>query len=91
MLHHLPLTLFFQNTIHANIIFSEKTSLLAKNFKVWKGDVFLLCKLLLCKNDLRKYNIREKTTVKILSRHFNAPYQGMISFILFYSFFFVFF
>eukprot|EP00026_Physarum_polycephalum_P000759 Phypoly_transcript_00760.p1 GENE.Phypoly_transcript_00760~~Phypoly_transcript_00760.p1 ORF type:complete len:1368 (+),score=261.80 Phypoly_transcript_00760:145-4104(+) len=59
--------------------YSEKTSILAKNFKMWKGDVYLLCKLLLCRNDLRKYNIREKSAVKILSRYYNAPYQEMLS------------
>lgn len=47
------------------------------DFDICRGDVYLLCKLLLCKNDMRVYNLREKQLVKLLSRHFNTDAQEM--------------
>lgn len=34
------------------------------------GDIYLLCKLLLCKEDKRVYNIKDKSLCKLLSRYF---------------------
>ena len=44
-----------------------------------RGDVYLLFKLLLCKNDKRVYGIRDKQLVKIVSRYLSCPADDMIS------------
>ena len=39
----------------------------------FRGDVYLLCKLLLARDDKRVYNIREKAFAKILSKILAHP------------------
>ena len=41
------------------------------------GNIYLLCKLLLCKEDSRVYNIREKQLIKLLSRYLNCPHKDL--------------
>lgn len=38
---------------------------------VCSGDLYLFCRLMLCRLDKRVYNIRDKQLVKILSRYFS--------------------
>eukprot|EP01112_Ceratiomyxa_fruticulosa_P000135 TRINITY_DN10155_c0_g2_i1.p1 TRINITY_DN10155_c0_g2~~TRINITY_DN10155_c0_g2_i1.p1 ORF type:complete len:958 (-),score=247.00 TRINITY_DN10155_c0_g2_i1:54-2888(-) len=46
--------------------YSLKTSIVADFLKSFHGDVYLLCKLLLCKEDKRVFNIKDKTMVKLM-------------------------
>lgn len=44
------------------------------------GDLYLLCKLLLCRNDTtRKYNLRDRQLVKLLSRYWQCSHQDMVA------------
>jgi hypothetical protein len=44
-----------------------------------KIDLYLLCKLLCCKDDKRVYNMKEKQLVKVLSRIWKSNHADMIS------------
>ncbi len=62
--------------------YNQKTEILRsfiRPFQAAKGDVYLLCKLLLCKNDARIYNLRDKQLVKLLSRLWQCSHQDMIA------------
>ena len=43
------------------------------------GDAYLLCKLLLCKEDKRVYNIKDKSLCKLLARYWGCQQQEMVS------------
>lgn len=44
-----------------------------------KLDLYLLCKLLCCKDDKRVYNMKEKQLVKVLSRIWKSNHADMIT------------
>lgn len=44
----------------------------------WTGDLFLLCKLLLIKEDQRVFHLREKSLTKLLSTIFKVPHNDML-------------
>lgn len=56
------------------------TSLTFSNFlSTFKGDVYLLFKLILCREDKRPYNIRERGFVKILTALLGCEEEEMVT------------
>lgn len=49
------------------------------SFINYSGDLYLLCKLLLCKEDKRVYNIKDKSLAKLLSRLWNCPQAELVT------------
>jgi ATP-dependent DNA ligase I len=44
----------------------------------WKGDLFLLCKLLIIKDDQRVFHLREKSLTKLLSMILKVPHNDLL-------------
>jgi hypothetical protein len=44
----------------------------------WKGDLFLLCKLLMAKDDQRVFHLREKSLTKLLSMILKVPHNDLL-------------
>jgi DNA ligase-3 len=65
--------------IASNSKHTDKTKVIAKFLKTFEGDVYKLFRLLLCKEDKRVYNVREKVFVKLLSQIFNCSEKEMIT------------
>jgi hypothetical protein len=65
--------------IEAEGSYNGKTKLVAEFLKSHNVDLYLFCKLMLCKDDKRVYNMKEKQIVKALSRIWQCPLQEMIS------------
>eukprot|EP01102_Stenamoeba_stenopodia_P016187 TRINITY_DN5629_c0_g1_i3.p1 TRINITY_DN5629_c0_g1~~TRINITY_DN5629_c0_g1_i3.p1 ORF type:complete len:1101 (+),score=403.70 TRINITY_DN5629_c0_g1_i3:66-3368(+) len=65
------------NEIEAVSSYSKKTKILQKYLDHFDGDVYLFCKLMLCKNDKRTYQMREKSLVKVLSRILKCSLEKM--------------
>ena len=59
--------------------YTAKTETIRKYLKTFKGDLYLLCKLLLCRQDKRVYNIKDKSLVKIIAKCLNCSQDKMIS------------
>lgn len=55
-----------------NASYTQKTVVLTKYIDSFNGDLYLLCKLLLCKQDLRKYHVSyflQQQTIPLLISH----------------------
>lgn len=59
--------------IQAENSYSGKTKIIKEFLKKWKGDVYLLCRLLLARDDRRVFNLREKAFATILTKALNHP------------------
>lgn len=59
--------------------YTEKTQVIQGFLKTFSGDYYLLLRLLLCREDKRAYNLREKGFVAILSQIFNCSQKEMIT------------
>jgi hypothetical protein len=44
----------------------------------WTGDLYLLCKLLIIKDDQRVFHLREKSLTKLLSTLWKVPHQTLL-------------
>jgi hypothetical protein len=60
-------------------LYTAKTEIIRKYLKTFKGDLYLLCKLLLCRQDKRVYNVRDKSLVKLIARCLNCSQDEMVS------------
>lgn len=59
--------------------YTAKTEVVSNFVKSFKGDLYLLCKLLLCRQDKRVYNIKDKSLVKLMARYLKCSQNDMIS------------
>lgn len=44
----------------------------------WNGDLFLLCKLLIIKDDQRVFHLREKSLTKLISMILKVPHNDLL-------------
>lgn len=44
----------------------------------WKGDLFLLCKLLIIKEDQRVFHLREKSLTKLIAMILKVPHNDLL-------------
>lgn len=44
----------------------------------WKGDLFLLCKLLIIRDDQRVFHLREKSLTKLVATILKVPHNDMM-------------
>jgi DNA ligase-3 len=65
--------------IEAEGSYIGKTKLVGEFLKNHSVDLYLFCKLLLCKDDKRVYNVKEKQIVKALSRVWHCPLQEIVA------------
>lgn len=64
--------------IGANASYNKKTEIIANFLETFEGDLYLLCKFLICKDDKRAFNVGDKMIVKTLSRIFNEDKDIMM-------------
>ena len=58
--------------------YNQKTQICKEFFTNFSGDLYLLIKLLLCKQDQRVYHIRDKQLAKVLSKIFKSDVEEMV-------------
>ena len=66
------------NDIEAVSAHSEKTSIMENFLEKFKGDVYLLYKLLFAKEDKRKFNLKDKKLVDIAAGAFGEDHDDML-------------
>eukprot|EP01125_Pyxidicula_operculata_P015395 TRINITY_DN5220_c0_g1_i2.p1 TRINITY_DN5220_c0_g1~~TRINITY_DN5220_c0_g1_i2.p1 ORF type:complete len:896 (+),score=176.10 TRINITY_DN5220_c0_g1_i2:14-2701(+) len=58
---------------------TEKTTVISNFLSTFKGDVYVLFRLLLAREDKRVYNVREKVMLKVLSTVLGCDLQAMVT------------
>ena len=67
------------NEINSESSYGGKTKIVSEFLSRFKGDFYLLIRLLLCKNDKRVYGLREKQLVKLMHRYTGAPLKDLLT------------
>lgn len=71
----------FQNLckkLGAEPSYTLKTQIIADFTKTFKGDLYILCKFLMSRDDKRVFNIREKQFTKFLGREFGIELKELL-------------
>eukprot|EP01114_Cavostelium_apophysatum_P018682 TRINITY_DN5843_c0_g1_i1.p1 TRINITY_DN5843_c0_g1~~TRINITY_DN5843_c0_g1_i1.p1 ORF type:complete len:1034 (+),score=331.86 TRINITY_DN5843_c0_g1_i1:101-3202(+) len=58
--------------------YGGKTAIVKKFVQSFTGDVYLVCRLLLCREDKRVYNMKEKAFIKVVSPILGCPAKDML-------------
>ena len=71
----------FQNIlkeIDAESKYNKKTELLKDYFEAFKGNLYIFCRLMLCKQDKRVYNLKDKAFGKFIAKFVGVPQDEFV-------------